>query len=133
MQKLLISTTVATLFFGTLFAQTSTEQSIYVSVMLYPDTDHGTCNIGMQVNAGGAVLRAGPSVDFAVIATLEAGHVVSMCDERDDWYGIIDGQDINDGQEGTCSIGITVTTTQPYVGPCRSGWIEHRFLTGIYG
>jgi len=133
MLKLLISTTIATLFFGIVYAQTFSEQSTYVSVMLYPDTDHGTCNIGMQVNAGGAVLRAGPSVDFAVIATLEAGHVVSMCDERDGWYGIIDGQDINEGQEETCSIGISVATIQPYVGPCRSGWIEQKFLTGIYG
>ena len=133
MLKLLISTTIATLFFGIVYAQTSTEQSTYVSVMLYPDTDHGTCNIGLQVNAGGAVLRAGPSVDFPVIATLEAGHVVSGCDEQDGWDGIIDGQDINEGQEGTCSIGISVTTIQPYVGPCRSGLIEQKFLTGIYG
>ncbi len=50
MLKLLISTTIATLFFGIVYAQTSTEQSTYVSVMLYPDTDHGTCNIGMQLN-----------------------------------------------------------------------------------
>lgn len=128
MRRLLISTAVATLFFGTLAAQTSTEQSAIVPVMLYPDTDHGTCSIGLRVNAGGAELRAGPSLDFPVIATLEAGHVVSGCDERDGWDGIIDGQ-----QDETCSIGIMVLTIRPYVGPCNSGWIEQKFLTGIYG
>ncbi len=127
MRKLLISTAIATLSFGTLVAQTPVEQSAIIPVMLYPDANHGTCSIGLQVNPGGAVLRAGPGVDFPEIATLKAGLVVSGCNERDGWNGIIDGQD------KACSIGIILTQERPYVGPCRSGWIEQRFLTGIYG
>lgn len=108
-------------------AQTSAEQSNTLPVMLYPDTDHGTCSIGLRVNAGGAVLRSGPGENFAIIAILEPGHVVSGCDEKDGWDGIIDGQ------YGTCSIGISVPTVRPYDGPCDSGWIDQDLLTSIYG
>lgn len=127
MEKLLISVAVASLFYGGLAAQTYAKQNKIVPVMLYPDTDHGTCSIGLQVNAGGAVLRSGPGVNFPVIAALKAGHIVSGCDDENGWDGIIDGQD------ETCSIGITVTTKRPYVGPCSSGWIDQSFLTSIYG
>ena len=127
MVRLVVSTTVAMLFCSVLTAQTSSEQAKTIPVMLYPDTDHGTCSIGLQVNEGGAALRSGPGVDFSVIATLKAGHVVSGCDEENGWDGIIDGQD------ETCGIGILVPTKQPYVGPCASGWIDHSHLTSIYG
>lgn len=108
-------------------AQTSAEQANTLPVMLYPDTDHGTCSIGLRVNAGGAALRSGPGENFTIIAILEPGHVVSGCDEEDGWDGIIDGQ------YGTCSIGISVSTVRPYDGPCDSGWIDQDFLTSIYG
>lgn len=126
-EKLLISVVVATLFCGALFAQSSSAQTETVPVMLYPDTDHGTCSIGLQVNADGAILRSGPGPEFPVVATLKAGHVVSRCDEHDGWDGVIDGQD------ETCSVGISVITERPYVGSCRSGWIDQNSLTSIYG
>lgn len=127
MDKLLISAIVATLFCGALAGQTSAEQAKSVAVMLYPDTDHGTCSIGLQVNAGGAELRSGPGGNFPVVAILEAGHVVSGCNEHNGWDGVIDGQD------EACSVGISVATERPYVGPCASGWIDQSFLTSIYG
>ena len=89
--------------------------------------DHSTCNIGLRVNAGGAVLRSGPGKNFAIVAMLKFGHVVSGCDEQDGWDGVIDGQ------YGTCSIGIWVHTKRPYVGLCDSGWIDQKSLTSIYG
>ena len=127
MDKFLISSAVTIIFSGALAAQTSTEQTKPVPVMLYPDPDHGTCSIGLQVNEGGAELRSGPGVSFPLVAILEAGHVVSGCNEKNGWDGIIDGQD------ETCSVGISVATKRPYVGPCASGWINQSFLTSIYG
>ena len=127
MGKLLISSIVATLMCGALFAQSSSQQSETVPVMLYPDTDHGTCSIGLRVNAGGAEMRSGPGTEFPVVARFEAGHVVSGCDEQEGWSGVIDGQD------ETCSVGISVTSEQPYVGPCKGGWINQKSLTSIYG
>jgi hypothetical protein len=127
MGKLLISGVVATLICGALFAQSSSQQSKTVPVMLWPDTDHGTCSIGLRVNAGGAELRSGPGPEFPVVARFEAGHVVSGCDAHDGWEGIIDGQD------ESCSVGISVGSTQPYVGSCQSGWIDGNSLTSIYG
>ncbi|NRB18173.1 MAG: hypothetical protein HRU33_11550 [Rhodobacteraceae bacterium] len=127
MEKLIISTVVATLFCSALAAQTSTEQIKFIPVILYPDTDHGTCSIGLQVNAGGAVLRSGPGIESRAIATLIARHVVSGCDEQNGWKGIIDGQD------EACSVGILVDTERFYSGPCSSGWIDQSFLTLIYG
>ena len=83
MDKKSISTAASVLFCCALAAQTSAEQTKTVPVMLYPDTDHGTCNIGLQVNAGGAVIRTGPGEDFPIVARLKAGQVVSGCDEHD--------------------------------------------------
>jgi hypothetical protein len=127
MEKKMISAAAAVLLGCALAAQTSAEQAKTVPVMLYPDTDHGTCSIGLRVNAGGAALRSGPGEDFAIIAMLKPGHVVSGCDEQDGWDGIIDGQ------HGICSIGISVPSERPYTGPCDSGWIDQAFLTSIYG
>lgn len=127
MKKLLILAAVTSLICGSLAAQKFIQRTDSVPVMLYPDTDHGTCSIGLKVNVGGAVLRSGPGENFPAIAALKAGHVVSGCDERNGWAGVIDGQD------ESCSVGITVSTILPYLGPCRSGWIEQSFLTGVYG
>ena len=124
MRNLLIPAVIAALLAGMSHAQ---EVKIQNPVMLDVDSDHGTCSIGWQVNAGGAALRAGPGAEFPLIALLPAGSVVAGCEDQDDWQGVIEGKD------ETCSIGIMVTTPQPYVGPCRSGWIELRLLTGIYG
>ncbi|WP_390914855.1 hypothetical protein [Pseudosulfitobacter sp. SM2401] len=127
MKELMISACVATLLSGCLSAQTSTALGETVPVMLYPDTDHGTCSIGLQVNAGGADLRSGPGPEFPIIARLQAGHVVSGCDEQNGWDGVIDGT------SETCSVGITVSEKQAYVGRCDSGWIDPKSLTSIYG
>jgi hypothetical protein len=127
MYKPLALTVIAALASCALQAQTTAEQEAVVPVMLYPDTDHGTCSYGLQVNAGGAALRAGPGAKFPIVAMLDAGHVVSGCDEQGDWDGVIDGQD------ETCSVGIEVAKTRPYEGPCPSGWIERSSLTQIYG
>jgi hypothetical protein len=127
MQKLLISATVAMLFNGGAIAQTSTGQTIAVPVMLYPDSDHGPCNIGLQVNLGGAVIRSGPGEDFPIVATLKEGHVVSGCDRHNGWEGIVDGQD------GACTTGDLITGERAYSGSCTSGWIEGSSLTSIYG
>ena len=127
MREKLIIIAVVVLSGCALVAQTSSEQVKTVPVMLYPDTDHSTCNIGLRVNAGGAVLRSGPGENFAIVAMLKSGHVVSGCDEQYGWDGVIDGQ------YGTCSIGISVPTKRPYDGLCDSGWIDQKSLTSIYG
>ncbi len=127
MQKLVISTAVFMLIYSAVVAETSAEKIKDIPVMLHPDTDHGTCSIGLQVNAGGATLRSGPGADYPVIATLPAGHVVSGCNEKNGWDGVIDGLD------ETCSVGISVVKEQPYDGPCDSGWIDQKSLTSIYG
>ena len=127
MKNLLILAITGTLICCAPAAQTSADQTKAVPVMLYPDSDHGTCSIGLQVNTGGAELRSGPGVKYPVIARLEAGHIVSGCNEKNGWDGVIDGQD------ESCGVGIMVTTERPYDGPCRSGWINRKSLTSIYG
>lgn len=125
--RIVFITVVATALLSPLVGQAGSDQIQSVPVILRPDTDHGTCSIGFRVNEGGAPLRSGPSHAYPVIAKLKAGHVVSGCDGTDFWEGIIDGQD------ETCSVGISVAKAQAYVGPCASGWIEQKFLTSIYG
>lgn len=123
MNKLLGMAAVVGLFLGTACVQTTKS----VAIMLHPDTEHGTCSIGFRVNAGGAVLRSGPGKGFAVIARLKAGHVVSGCNQKNGWEGIIDGQD------GACGVGIMLTKERAYDGACASGWIDGKSLTSIYG
>jgi hypothetical protein len=112
---------------GDKIAQTSTDQTLSVPVMLYPDSDHGPCNIGLQVNSGGAVIRSGPGDHFPIVATLKEGHVVSGCDGHHGWEGNVDGQD------GACTSGDLISEERAYSGGCTSGWIEGSSLTPIYG
>lgn len=123
MKKQLLQITIVAMCCSALNAQTPS----VVPIMLYPDSDHGTCSIGLRVNAGGAILRSGPGTEFAIVATLKAGHVVSGCNEENGWDGVIDGLD------QSCSVGVILSKKQPYDGACASGWIEQKSLTSIYG
>ncbi|MDU8926940.1 SH3 domain-containing protein [Alisedimentitalea sp. MJ-SS2] len=127
MKRLLIATATIMLISGCMVSQAAAQKRPEVPIMLHPDTEHGTCSIGFQVNAGGATLRSGPGVEYPVIATLKAGHVVAGCNHQNGWEGVIDGQD------ESCSIGIMVTSARPYEGTCKSGWVEEKALTSIYG
>lgn len=127
MKKLSFSVIVAATFCTTMVGEINAEQPKAVPIMLLPDSDHGTCSIGLQVNAGGAVMRSGPSWAYPVVARLQAGHVVSGCAEHQGWDGVIDGTDED------CEVGISVTRKRPYKGACASGWIDQRSLTSIYG
>jgi hypothetical protein len=127
MLRVVFSAVLMTVGLNPLIGHSESAQNSIVPVVLRPDTDHGTCSFGFQVNAGGALLRSGPAISYPVIAKLKAGHIVAGCDGADGWEGVIVGTD------ETCSVGIMVTSAQPYEGPCRSGWIEQIHLTSIYG
>ena len=127
MNKPLVLAAITALTCTALAAQTTKSQIKSVPVMLTPDTDHGTCSIGLQVNSDGTKLRSGPGTEFPVVAVLKAGHVVSGCNEHNGWDGVIDGLD------ESCSVGISVASKRPYSGPCASGWINQSDVTSIYG
>ncbi|MEP1201326.1 hypothetical protein [Tateyamaria sp.] len=127
MENLLKFSIIFAMVFGVLAAHAADKRTHAVPVMLFPDSDHPLCSIGLQVNAGGADLRSGPGKEYPVIATFEAGRILLGCDERHGWDGIVDGH--ND----TCGLDAMIAEVTPYSGPCRSGWIDRHNLTSIFG
>jgi hypothetical protein len=127
MKNRLKFSTAFPMLLGFLAACAADKQTHVVPVMLFPDSDHPLCSIGLQVNAGGAYLRSGPGKEFPVIAMFEAGRILSGCDEINGWDGIVDGHHY------TCGPDAMVAEETPYSGPCRSGWVDRRGLKSIYG
>ena len=75
-------------------------------------------------------VRASPHASAAEVARLNSGYVVSQCDSADDWLGIVfDGPD----DLNRCGTGTPIAERVAYPGPCRSGWVEKRFVEIVAG
>ena len=77
------------------------------------------------------VVRSGPGANFSELDKVRAGQFVYMCDGGDEWTGVV----YENGTEMTPECGVTspVPRRQPYTGPCRSGWVPAKLVTGIAG
>lgn len=77
-----------------------------------------------------APVRSGPGDDYPNVDTVRDGEVVSICQEREaddadarNWVGIVYGR-----LPENCSLTGGSETQRDYGGPCRSGWIEPRYV-----
>ncbi|WP_417493624.1 hypothetical protein [Maricaulis sp.] len=63
------------------------------------------------------------------IDTMQPAEAVMVCEQREDrtgvWAGIVYG-----GTREYCRLDPVPRTLRGYTGPCRSGWVEQRHLTG---
>ena len=75
---------------------------------------------------GFLAVRAGPSSRERELGRLRNGDQVYACVRDGDWFGIVyEGA----GRTG-CNVRQPWPATSAYTGPCRSGWVYHRWIGG---
>ncbi|MFD0985953.1 integron [Methyloligella solikamskensis] len=73
-------------------------------------------------------VRAGPGPDYPVVDEIRQGQGVSMCDRKENWEGIVYSK-----QDQTCGVGTPWPEPRAYSGPCKSGWVEHKYVDLVAG
>ncbi len=107
-----------------------------VPVEIGGDGDADACaSLGRIVRldpAGDNVLsvRAGPGTRQRELDRLNAAALVTVCDERGAWLGVVYAPP---GAEIDCGLSSPQEMRLPYRGPCRSGWVHRRFVDIIAG
>jgi hypothetical protein len=69
-------------------------------------------------------VRGGPGTKYRELTRLYNGDQVYYCTRRGDWVGIVWERPWHTG----CNVMSPWPVTQPYTGPCRSGWVHKRWL-----
>jgi hypothetical protein len=72
---------------------------------------------------GFLAVRGGPGTGYGKLDEITNGQTVFVCDQRGEWYAIVNSDDASDG----CDVTSPWPAVAPYAGPCRSGW---RIATG---
>jgi hypothetical protein len=87
---------------------------------------------GLDPNGDGwLAVKAGPDIASARIDKLYNGQRVYTCAWRGEWIGIVYPPP-SDAEE-TCNVTTSWPVTQPYTGPCRSGWVHRNWIKLIAG
>ena len=73
-------------------------------------------------------VRAGPGHDYPVIDEIKGGQGVSMCDRKESWEGIVYSK-----TDQPCGVGTPWPEPRAYSGPCKSGWVEHKYVDLVAG
>lgn len=102
-----------------------------VPVRIGGDVDRPACAErgvlgGPEVRQGRVEVRSGPTGSFGVIARLDEGTAVFVCDENGTHIGIIFG-------DGPCGIEETMQRRTAYRGTCSSGWVHNRAVGPVDG
>jgi hypothetical protein len=72
-------------------------------------------------------LRSGPGTNHAIVARLQRGQRVSVCQRGDKgWVGIVVSRTAEG--RGDCGLSDAGPKPKPYAGPCTSGWVSEQFL-----
>lgn len=79
----------------------------------------GIIKSGIASVNGKLAVRSGPSESNAIIAEVEVGKVIWICDSRDSWEGIV----YSDKENKLCNVSSPVFPRKSYAGSCKSGWI----------
>ena len=77
---------------------------------------------------GFLAVRGGPSSKHDMLDKIHNGQVVNLCDERGNWLGVVYSHKTKD-----CGVGTPWQRRQAYSGPCRSGWVYRKYVTGFAG
>lgn len=75
-------------------------------------------------------VRGGPGSQRPELDRLGGGALVTICDERGPWLGIVYPAP---GTKTDCGVSSPRPTRSPYGGPCRSGWVHSRFVDVVAG
>ena len=76
-------------------------------------------------------VRTGPRAHLPERDRLRPGRQVFVCQTSRDgqWLGVVYSR--NPRQQ--CNVGSPVRGPRPYSGPCRSGWVNSRYITIVAG
>ena len=89
---------------------------------------------GLNPKGDGYVsIRVVPTTRATEIARLKNDDGVFICDASEDgeWIGVVYNDPVND--DDFCDVSSPVDHMQPYSGPCRSGWVYHKYVNLIAG
>jgi len=79
---------------------------------------------GLKAGGDGFLaVRAGPGSDHAKLDELVNGDLVSICDEREPWLGIVYAKAGRD-----CGVSSPWPRSGNYTGPCPSGWVHRDWV-----
>ncbi|ODA66201.1 Bacterial SH3 domain protein [Methyloligella halotolerans] len=73
-------------------------------------------------------VRSGPGPDYPVIDEIKEGQGVSMCDRKKGWEGIVYSK-----KDQACGVGTPWPEPRAYSGPCKSGWVERKYVDLVAG
>lgn len=76
------------------------------------------------------IVFAGPSTDMDTVDFLSNGDKVWICQESDDFYGIVYAPA---GSDVDCEVASPVDTTINYSGPCNTGWVKAEWVETLAG
>ena len=104
-----------------------------VPVMIQADPSFDACSSGKVKGldpTGDSFLsvRGGPGLKFSRIDKLRNADQVYLCAESGDWYGVV-----YTNTHQNCNVSTPWQKSLPYTGPCRSGWVNRRWIELIAG
>ena len=90
-------------------------------------TDDACGGVGLVVSSivDRVTIFSSPALGSSEIGEVEIGSRVLLCDESEDWYGVVV---LEKGLECISYQEEETSRTTVYLGPCVSGWIEKRFV-----
>ena len=88
------------------------------------------CGAGAVLEELGQVaVRAAPAPDAQEVDLIPGGQIVWLCDEAPGWRGVVYSRD----ELEDCGVSTPLADKIPYIGLCRSGWIESAEVTLLAG
>ncbi len=76
---------------------------------------------------GFLAVRTGPGADYAMADKVYSGALLSLCDQRGSWLGVVYSHETTD-----CGVSTPWPRAGAYAGPCRSGWVFKKYIVGGY-
>lgn len=107
-----------------------------VPVLVGGESDLDACpSLGQVVGLDPAgdnflAVRAGPGSKSAELDRLGPQRLVTVCDERGRWLGVVYAPA---GSDADCGTGSPQAARKPYRGPCRSGWVHASHVEIVAG
>ncbi len=111
------------------------DSGLHIPVLVGGESDEDACGAYGEINRkslngrGMATVYAGPGAQYPMVDEIPIGSGVTMCETHPSgaWEGVV-----YPGERPDCGISSPLPR-QPYLGPCKSGWIDLRGITQIAG
>ncbi|WP_292074693.1 integron [Mesorhizobium sp.] len=120
--------------FAAIFATTSSHsqepgKKPQVPIVIEGSTGFDACGANGAVEGldpagdGFLAVRSGPGSKYAELDRLYNGEQVYLCAEKGKWLGVVYTK-----QRQDCNVMWPWVSTQPYTGPCKSGWVHRSWV-----